>query len=254
MAGAGQRLIGRGPILIGEDPTPLIDWADYTVDFDMALGAPRSAIAPNVPSLHAHTGWTMRVNFELPVIGRRLTPGLSIGSYNGVAFQQHSLKLEIDVKEGSGGGDDWKRWAVDVYKWTVEASKWEATDSYEVFLELLRTQSGTPYAALAYESYYGSGDVIIASGNLPRGSEVSQESLSLEGAGELSSSNALILAALAQVDGALENGYATAIPLSIPEGQGSAFFTAIEYTVPAGDKATGSVEWRGDGEFEVAGS
>jgi hypothetical protein len=243
---AGQRLIGRGPIEI--DSVALENWADYAVDFDNATGAPRAATVGYVPTLHAHSGWTMKASLEIPSIGRRLTTGLSLGGYLGVAFKEHSLKLEVEVKEGTGN-DDWKRWAVDSYKWSVDVSKWEATDSFEVFLALLRTQAATPYAAIAYASEYGSGNVTITGGGLTRGGDVSQESLKLEGAGALTSADTLLAAALAQVTSALADGYATLATIEIPEGTGNAIFTGVEYKIPAGDKVTASVDWRGDGEF-----
>ena len=248
---AGQRLIGRGPINL--DDVPLVNWADYAVDFDVKVGSPRAATVAYVPSLHANTGWTMKANFELPLIGRRATTGLSIGSYTGVVFKEHSLKIEVETKEGTGG-DDWKRFAVDSYKWSVEVSKWEATDSFEVFLALLRTITATPYADLAYASNYGSGNVTITKGGFTRGGDVSQESLSLEGAGALTSSDTLIAALLAQVTSALDDGYATLTTIGIPEGEGEAMFTSVEYKVPADDKVTATADWRGDGEFAAAGS
>ncbi len=248
---AGQRLIGRGPITL--DAVPLTNWADYAVDFDVTVGSPRAATVAYVPSLHANTGWTVKANFELPLIGRRATTGLSLGSYTGVLFKEHSLKLDIEVKEGTGD-DDWKRFAVDSYKWSVEVSKWEATDSYEVFLDLLRTMSESPYADLAYASNYGSGNVTITKGGFTRGGDVSQESLSLEGAGALTSTDTLIAAALAQVTSALADGYATLSTIGLPEGTGEVMFTGVEYKIPADDKVTASVEWRGDGEFAAAGS
>jgi len=247
---AGPRIIGRGPINVDG---VLTDWVSYTLDFDVKTAEQEVATSAVVPALHANTGWTLKVEFKLPLIGRRVTTGLSLGGYTGVIFKEHSLKVEVAVQEGTGD-DDWKRWAVKNYKWTVDASKWEATDSYGVFRELVAAQTETPYADLAYASEYGSGDIVVSKAGFTAGNDVSEETISGMGAGELTSADVAIGSLLGQVAEALSNGCATPCNIAIPEGTGTAFWKSIEYKLPADDVVTATYEWQGEGEFLPSGS
>jgi hypothetical protein len=258
------RIVGRGPITL--DIATLADWVKYEVDFEAKIAEAKNATVGYTPGAHANSGWTAKVEYEVPATARMLTTALGCGGYTGLLMQEWSLSFDVTLSEGTGD-EDWKRWQVISYKWTVDVSKWAATDSFGTFLALLNTQTATPWASVAFTSDFGGGNVLINKDTLTAGQEVSKEAMSLTGTGALTAAVAgtldvsLLTAFLSQVDDSVSDGVATplllaigASPFTYGEGEGYVFGKSLKVTAPADDKVTISADFQGDGEWSTTGS
>jgi hypothetical protein len=246
-------LISRGPVELAG--SPLTQWADYAVDGSAEIATAYNAPVAYEQTAHRYAKWTAKVNYEVPIIGRNLPPVLSIGTWAGVLFTEYTLTFTVSVEEGTGGDDDWARYAAKVYGWKVEATRWQASDSFGVFLGLLIAQSASTWASVAFTSPFGTGNVLVNKAAFSGGSKPSQETLGCTGQGAFTnattapSPDPLVTALLAQMAGAITNSYTTPTSFEVPEGSGYGIFKTVEFKVPSHDKVTKSFDLEGDGPF-----
>jgi len=250
------RIIDRGPVALGTvgDPDTITSWAKYTVDYNAKLSEAQSAVAGHKTKLHAVSGWTGSIETEVPLIGHHATTpaALSIGSWAGLHFIDWSLTVEADILEATGGTDEWQEFCVLNYQWSVEARKWQADDSLDVFKALLETQSGSTHAAVAFASPYGSGNVLLERNSIEAGLSPAQESLTCQGAGALTSADPYIAMLLAQVTESVSSGVATALEMETQRGRGTCYVKSINYSVPSMEKITAKVDLQGVGVWPIA--
>ncbi len=253
---AGERLIYRGPVKLGLIATPptVANWAKVALNLPVTLEDVADATIGYQQRVHGNVDWTATIDFELPLMGRNLTPALSIGGYTGVLFREWSLTVEATLREGTGGTDDWKQYTPEVYDWSIEASKWESTASYAAFVALVQAQSATAWAAVAFASQYGSGDVLLDKADWKGGGEIRNESLSGKGTdGGLTSSDTYITLITAAIAQCLTDGFATAIKLDLADmGYGLCHAKSVKYTAASQGKVTGAVEVQGTGAWTEA--
>jgi hypothetical protein len=238
----------------------LTQWADYTVDGSAEIATAYNAPVAYEQTAHRYAKWTAKVNYEVPVIGRGLLPIISIDTWAGVLFTEYTLTFTVSVEEATGGDDDWARNAAKVYGWKVEATRWQAADSFGVFLDLLVAQTTSPWASAAFISPFGTGNVLLNKAAFSGGAKPSQETLGCVGEGAFvnatsnPSPDSLVTALLAQMAGAISTGYTTPLLFEVPEGSGYGIFKTVEFKVPSHDKVTKSFDLEGDGPFAPAAS
>ena len=258
MAATGQPIIGRGPVQLGAlgSEVPVAPWASYTITPKGETADAPDATLAHLTRLWRFADWTATIEATLATTGRILTigagqpPGLSIGSYAGVSFKEHTLTVDAELKAARGGTEDWMQYAFSRYQWQVKASKWEAVDSLDVFLALLRTQAATPYASVAYASKYASGSVLFNEDALKRNvDDAADESLSCMGSGELTSTDPFIMLITATAAESVANEYAEYLSLIVPEGAGPCYVKQVEYTVPGDEPVKLKIELQGCGAF-----
>jgi len=248
---AGERIIRRGPIVVGGT---LTQWANYALDLPVKIAEAYDATIGYKQTGHAATAWTATVGFEFMEVGRNLGT-LGLGSYTGATFSEYTLRLECDIEEATGGSDDWQRWAVKNYGWQLDITRWQANEAAAVFLALLETQTDTPWAAVAATTPYGGGEAYISKSALSGGDRPSDETLTAVGKGAFTPTDedpdGLIALLLAQIADAVTNDFATPTLVDFPEGYGAAFISSMELTVPSHDAVTATLELQGDGDFTL---
>ena len=252
------RIIDRGPVALGTvgDPDTITSWAKYTVDFNAKLSEAASAVDAYKTQLHAVSGWTGSIETEVPLIGHHATTpaALAIGTWAGLHFIDWGLTVEADIPEATGGTDEWQEFCVLKYGWNVEAKKWQASDSLDVFKSLLATQSTSTHTAVAFTSPYGGGNVLLERDSIEAGTAPAQESLTCQGTGALTSADPYIALLIGQVAESLSSGYATPLELSTQRGRGTCYLKSVKYQVPSHEKITATLELQGVGVWPIAGS
>lgn len=249
---ADERLVYRGPVKLGLAATPptLTNWAKVGLTMPATLEEVADATIGYQQRVHGNVDWTATIDFELALMGRVLTPALSIGGYTGVLFREWSLNVEATLREGTGGTDDWKQYTPEVYTWGIECSKWESVDSYAAFLALLQTQAATPWAIVAFASQYGSGDVLLDKADWKGGGEIQNESLGAQGKGALTSTDPSIMLITAAVAQSLTDGFADALKLDLDSmGSGLCHVKSVKYTAASQGKVTSSIAVQGTGAW-----
>lgn len=243
------RKVGSGPVTLATAPVPYIsEWScDVSQDVDDVQNA-TSAAQGRDPK---NAGWEGDISFEYAKVGLDLGT-LAVGGWEGVELHEYTFKCETDVKDSSGPNDLWKSCqAGRNYKWGLEVSKWQATDSHSVFLALLVAQAGTP-AAIAIETPFGTGDAWGTKLGFSAGADILEEKFTLEGDGDLTSTDTYCARIIAQATGVLAAGYIAAQAIVLKEdaatiwGSGLAFVKSVEYKVGEG-KVTGKIGYVGTG-------
>jgi hypothetical protein len=245
------RIIGRGPVTLGT--STITPWAEYRIETDVNIVEVRDLTTGHTKRIHVNAGWTGRITQELAQVGRAVTPTISIGSWEGLHLREYRLRVEAEMDEATGGSDDWKTWVVKRYTWEVEATKWEATDSFAVFLQLLLAQAQAPYPTVSVTTGFGSGTAYLSNPSFTRGDEPASETVTCLGNGALTSSDSFISLIITAVEDSLEQGYASPVDFTVPEcGTGHhshCYVRRIEVTVPSQDKVTRTIELQGDGPW-----
>ena len=247
---AGERIVLRGPVELGTvgAADELTNFAKVTLVRPAQIDEAADATIGHTARVHVNTDWTATVEFEYAATARGQA-ALSIGTYAGVYFREHSLTVEANLREGTGGMDDVKMYTPENYTWSVEASKWEASDSIAVFLALLAIQEATPWAAVAFTSAGGSGQVLIERAQIAGGGEIANESMTCQGAGALTSSDPLITLLIAAVTASLTDGYAAALEFNLTDHDltGLCYVKSVKLTNPSQGKCSATLEVQGTG-------
>jgi len=239
------RITGIGPITIAL--APLSDVAEYSIDFDAELDEVADISDLFKTRVAVNAGWSVKISYEIATIGR--TAGaISIDTWDGVEVTEYTFSAECDVKECTAQADGWKVWQAIDGDWSFDAEKWEATDSYGIFVALLAAQVGDG-GVVAFSCPDASGNAYISKTAFAKPKGPSSEKITIQsGDGALTTVHALLTALKAQCTSSRTDGYATAAALVTPAGGGDVFYKKVEIKRPAG-KATISLDLQGTGEF-----
>ena len=240
------RIVGRyGPVKVdGASVDTVYEW---TLDHEIKLEEVRNFTTPYRLRVNVNSGWTATVKCELPDVGRRVG-AIAVGSWTGVEATEWTFGAECMIDEVTAQADEWKVYQVVEADWTYEATKWQATDSHEVFSSLLQAQSGA-WANVAFSCPYGSGDGMINKAAISNPYGPSDEKLTIVcSGGTLSTTDTLISIVNTATAAILSGGYATPSTLQLPVGSGDSFIKKVSYKAPVG-KVTLDVEFQGTGEF-----
>lgn len=198
--------------------------------------------------IHVNSGWTASIKGEIAEAGR--TAGsIAVGSWAGLEVIEYTFSAECKIDDVTGQADDWQVFQCVDGDASFTADKWVESSTYEVFLDLLATQSSTPYALVAFSSPFGSGTGVIDKATVTNPSGPTKEKIDVKiGGGTLTSTDTFISYINTALTAILSGGVATPIALVTPAGGGNCFVKKVEYKAPAG-KVTFSIELQGTGAF-----
>jgi len=247
------RINGIGPVSLGG--VSLTNFASYDVNLEAPLEEVEDMQAPFAKRVVKAGGWKASVKFELPVIGRALTGGISIGNWNGVEVREYSFTAECKMEECTGQADLWQVFNPTRGDASFTAEKWEATDSYDVFQALLIAQA-TSLAAVAVSSPFGSFNGLVNKSDFTGEAKPASEKIEVQVSdGELVAGSSgqtqidtLIGYIIAQCAATVSAGYTDPLALVTPKGRGNCYVAKVDMKAPEG-KVTGSLDLQGTGAW-----
>lgn len=249
-----SRLTGYGPVSFGA--AAQTNLASYSLDIDYELEEKEDLATAFKKRIPVAAGWTASLEFEDVIVPRNLG-SISAGTWTGIEVKEWSFKGECNVEECTAQDDDWKVFQCVNGDWSLDAEKWEATDSFAVFQALLLAQA-TALVAVDVICPYGKGKAWLQKNSVEASSGPMSEKITLQGAGlpagtetdPLVSTNAWMSAIITQCEDSRTQGYATPYALVLPHGSGNCFVKSVE--LKSGKKLSASVELQGTGAFSAA--
>lgn len=197
-----------------------------------------------------HKGWSIEVKFELPTLSSA-AGAISAGGWDGANVEEYDLDIDLKLGECTGQADAWDVYQLTGVDWKFSASKWQATDSLNIFLAAVIAQAGGATVTLPMGTFTG----ILVNSDTAWNDEVGKEKLEIvcsDGpivAGSLGAT--LVGYVISDIAAVISGGVATARAVVCTEGSGNAFINKLSFKCPDGH-ITGSLGLQGTGEFTPA--
>lgn len=192
-------------------------------------------------------GWSVEVKFELATLSSA-AGAISAGGWNGANVEEYDLDIDVKLQDCSAQADTWATYQMTGVDWKFSASKWQATDSLNIFLAALIDQAAEATVTLPFGTFTG----ILTNSDTAWNDEVGKEKL------EVVCSNGPIVAGtqlatlvgyiITDIAAVISGGAATARALVCSEGTGNVFINKLSVKCPDGH-ITGSISLQGTGAF-----
>lgn len=200
--------------------------------------------------VYIRTGWRIAVDFEWPELSSSLG-AISAGGWDGANVEEWSLDVDMALKECSAQGDVWEVHQATGADWSFKATKWQASDSLNIFRAALLAQSGSASISLPFGTMTG----LLKDPETTWDDDVAKESIEIVcAAGPLTVGDygdtliGYINTAIAAVQ---SQGYANPLAVVCSDGSGNAFIDKLSFKCPDGH-VTGTVSLTGTGAFTAS--
>lgn len=195
-------------------------------------------------------GWSIEVKFELPTLS--VSAGaIAAGGWNGVNVEEYDLDIDLKLAECSGQADTWEVHQLTEVDWKFGATKWQATDSLNIFQAALIAQAAQATVTLPFGTFTG----ILTNSDTAWNDEVGKEKLEVvcsDGPIAAGSELAVLVGyIIADIAAVISGGVATPRAVVCSEGSGTAFLNKLSVKCPDGH-ITGSLSLQGTGAFTPA--
>jgi hypothetical protein len=244
-----SRIVGVGPLTLGGYSFgDLSSWdGNVTANLDEIKNL-RAAVQDR---LVKNTQWDIKVERELSVTGKDIG-AMSVGSWTGVQLVEYTFKAELPMKEAEGAFDLWREFCPGAtLDWSLDVTKWQATDSFEIMLAMMKSQA-TARVPVSIVTPYGSGLALVDKDAFGANADPADEKFSAKAKGTLTSSDTWVSQMISTAASVMNTGAASPQACSgyiQPSGApiaGNVFLKSVEYKVPAG-KVTSTLELQGTG-------
>lgn len=246
----GYRIASKGPVYLAG--APVADASEWSVDVDAKLeDVPNltRAVETNVP---VNYGWDGSIKLEYALTPLGLGSGIGFGNWNGVDVAEWEFSAEADIEECTGAADLWRVHQYVQMKWDASASKWQATDHFKLFVQMLQAQ-GLSNQPVSFRSPFADGAAYLEKGEFAADGKPQKNKLSLKpAAGAFTPKNQWVAAIHQAAVSILQSGYAPPVAVrlhyatGLPFLQGDALIKKVSFTCPVGN-VTGTIEFQGTG-------
>ena len=225
----------------------------YDLTIDEKIEEVKDIDAGGTTRVIVRKSWKIKADFEMTDLTRGLTGSISAGGWDGAYASEWDFSYEMPVDECSGTADVWAVFAARTpADWAFNATKWQCSDSLDVFLVALAAQA----AEATFACPFGTGDGVLESASTEWTEEVSTEKLSVKQSDGVAltpgAESAVLIGHInTAVAAVLADGSAAGLAVACSDGTGTAFVTKFEVKCPDGH-VTGSIELQGTGEFTGA--
>lgn len=197
-----------------------------------------------------HKGWAIEVKFELPTLS--VSAGaISAGGWAGANVEEYDLDIDLKLGECTGQADAWDMYQLTGVDWKFSATKWQATDSLNIFQAALIAQAAQATVTLPFGTYTG----ILTNSDTAWNDDVGKEKLEIvcaDGPIVVGAQLAVLIGyVITDIAAVISGGVATARAVICTEGTGTAFMNKLSVKCPDGH-ITGSLGLQGSGAFTPA--
>jgi hypothetical protein len=251
----GYRFSGVGPVTV--QGVSVGDLSEWTLDTDAKLEEVKNIGAAVKQSIAVNYGWQGSLKCELPLTPLTLGGSLGIGSWLGVNVNEWDFELEASADEATGSLDAWRVYNCGGIDWTANAERWQASDDYREFLQLIlaqETSNGTPVNVV---TPYGAGSGVLEKGAFSADGTPAKGKLTTKSAGGAFTTTEFFAGLmLAAANSFVASGYSAPTALTLgyapdkPFVSGNIILTKASYKGPVG-KVEISIDFQGTGALTL---